>query len=108
MPTIGIGVSDFKNLRTTNKYYIDKTLYIKDIIDNGSEIILITRSRSYDEAIRFFRDFCINTFKDNSYLEKAIISGSVNGKIICRRMAKKNVVFPTYEAIFELMKLLPF
>ena len=47
MPTIGIGVSDFKKLRTTNKYYIDKTLYIKDIIDNGSEIILITRPRSY-------------------------------------------------------------
>ena len=35
----GIGESDFKSLRLKNYYYIDKTMYIKDIIDNSSKVI---------------------------------------------------------------------
>ena len=31
---IGIGTSDFKKLRLKQDYYIDKSMYIKDIIDN--------------------------------------------------------------------------
>ena len=33
MEKIGIGESDFKGLRTRDNYYIDKMMYIKDIID---------------------------------------------------------------------------
>ena len=31
---IGIGESDFRGLRIRKNYYIDKTMYIKDIMDN--------------------------------------------------------------------------
>ena len=34
---IGIGESDFKALIKKDNYFIDKTLYIKDIIDNRSK-----------------------------------------------------------------------
>ena len=33
---IGIGISDFKALRVRKNYFVDKTMYIKDIIDNQS------------------------------------------------------------------------
>ena len=33
---IGIGLSDFKALRLRRNYYIDKTEFIKHIIDNQS------------------------------------------------------------------------
>ena len=61
MAEIGIGVSDFKKLRLTEKYYIDKTMYIKDIIDNGSEVILVTRPRRFGKTLnmstlRYFFD----------------------------------------------------
>lgn len=61
MDEIGIGISDFKKLRLTDKYYIDKTMYIKDIIDNGSEVILITRPRRFGKTLnmstlRYFFD----------------------------------------------------
>lgn len=36
MEGIGIGESDFKMLRLNDYYFIDKSLYIKDIIDNNS------------------------------------------------------------------------
>ena len=44
---IGIGQSDFKILRIKKNYYIDKTEYIKDIIDNESSVVLITRPRRF-------------------------------------------------------------
>ena len=51
MKKIGIGESDFKGLRTRDNYYIDKTMYIKDIIDNESRVILITRPRRFGKTL---------------------------------------------------------
>ena len=51
MKGIGIGVSDFKMLRVRDNYYIDKTKYIKDIIDNQSGVILITRPRRFGKTL---------------------------------------------------------
>ena len=48
---IGIGVSDFKAIRIRDNYYIDKTMYIKDIIDNQSGVILITRPRRFGKTL---------------------------------------------------------
>lgn len=48
---IGIGEGDFKGLRVRNNYYIDKTMYIKDIIDNESRVILITRPRRFGKTL---------------------------------------------------------
>ena len=39
MQGIGIGESDFKMLRLKDNYYIDKTEYIKHIIENQSKVI---------------------------------------------------------------------
>ena len=51
MQGIGIGTSDFKKMRVNDYYYIDKTIYIKDILDNKSEIILITRPRRFGKTL---------------------------------------------------------
>ena len=48
---IGIGQSDFKALRIKENYYIDKTMYIKDIIDNQSNVILVTRPRRFGKTL---------------------------------------------------------
>ncbi len=51
MAGIGIGESDFKGLRLRENYYIDKTMYIKDIIDNESRVILVTRPRRFGKTL---------------------------------------------------------
>jgi hypothetical protein len=61
MKGIGIGESDFKRLRIKDNYYIDKTLYIKHIIDNQSRVILVTRPRRFGKTLnmstlRYFFD----------------------------------------------------
>ena len=48
---IGIGQSDFKILRIKKNYYIDKTKYIKNIIDNESSVVLITRPRRFGKTL---------------------------------------------------------
>ena len=51
MEGIGIGTSDFKKLRIKDYYYIDKTMYIKDILNNKSEIVLVTRPRRFGKTL---------------------------------------------------------
>ena len=51
MEGIGIGTSDFKKLRIKDYYYIDKTMYIKDILKNKSEIVLVTRPRRFGKTL---------------------------------------------------------
>ena len=48
---IGIGISDFKALRVRKNYFIDKSMYIKDIIDNQSGVVLITRPRRFGKTL---------------------------------------------------------
>ena len=51
MQEIGIGESDFKILRLKENYFIDKSLYIKDIIDNTSKVVLVTRPRRFGKTL---------------------------------------------------------
>ncbi|MDQ1351138.1 MAG: hypothetical protein QG657_1440 [Acidobacteriota bacterium] len=43
MKKFAVGESDFKEVISGNYYYVDKSLFIKDIIDRGNKIILIPR-----------------------------------------------------------------
>ena len=51
MQGIGIGESDFRGLRIRDNYYIDKTMYIKDIIDNQARVVLVTRPRRFGKTL---------------------------------------------------------
>ena len=51
MKKILLGVSDFKNLIENNGYYIDKTLFIKELIDIGAQVNLITRPRRFGKTL---------------------------------------------------------
>ena len=71
---IGIGESNFKILRLKNYYFIDKSLYIKDIIDNTSKVILVTRPRRFGKTLnmsmlRYYFDI---KGKDNKELFKGL------------------------------------
>ena len=72
MEGIGIGVSDFKILRIRQNYYIDKTMFIKDIIDNQSSVILITRPRRFGKTLNMsmLKYYFDCTQKDNKELFK--------------------------------------
>ncbi len=49
-----VGVSDFKDMVTGDYYYVDKTLFIKEIIDKGDKILLIPRPRRFGKTLNLF------------------------------------------------------
>jgi hypothetical protein len=49
--TIQIGISDFKKLIQGNNYFVDKSLLIKEFIDNGADIILTPRPRRFGKTL---------------------------------------------------------
>ena len=66
---IGIGESDFRMLRQKQNYYIDKTEFIKNIIDNQSKVVLITRPRRFGKTLnmstlRYYFDNQIENAKE--------------------------------------------
>ena len=46
---IATGTHDFKKIVETNSLYIDKTLFIKDIIDDTSDVVCFTRPRRFEK-----------------------------------------------------------
>ncbi len=38
-----VGISDFRKIREEQYYFVDKSLLIRDIINSGSEVTLLTR-----------------------------------------------------------------
>jgi hypothetical protein len=51
--SLPVGISDFMKMRDpdNNYLYIDKTLMIKDIIEDGAKVILITRPRGWGKTL---------------------------------------------------------
>lgn len=69
---IPIGIDDFRKLRERNCIFLDKSLFIKEIIDDSSEVKLITRPRRFGKTLNLsmLRYFFEKTDEDLSYLFK--------------------------------------
>ena len=113
MQGIAIGESDFKALRTTEDYYIDKTLYIKHIIDNKSRVILVTRPRRFGKTLnmsmlRYYFD-CTQKdskqlFKGLKIMEQGEKYTSKLGYYPCIYMTLKDVRDTNYKDMLRAMK----
>ena len=71
MKKIPIGVDDFKKLIENSAYYIDKTKFIADILDDAAEVKLFTRPRRFGKtlnmsSLKYFFD--INNAVENRKL----------------------------------------
>ena len=113
MHGIGLGESDFRALRTMKNYYIDKTMYIKDIIDNRSKVILVTRPRRFGKTLNMsmLRYYFDCSQKDNKELfeglkimEQGEEYTSKLGYYPCIYLTLKDVNEDTYEKMILNMK----
>ena len=48
---IPTGIKSFRKLREENYYFVDKTRMIKDFLERGSEVTLVTRPRKFEKTI---------------------------------------------------------
>lgn len=113
MQGIGIGVSDFKVLRLKDNYFIDKSLFIKDIIDNQSSVVLITRPRRFGKTLnmsmlRYYFD-CNQKYSDQLFnglkiMEQEEKYTSKQGYYPCIYMTMKDVNDGDYTNMILSMK----
>ena len=109
---IGIGESDFKGLRVRKNYFIDKSMYIKDIIDNQSRVVLVTRPRRFGKTLnmsmlRYFFDCDVKDSKELfnglKIMEQEEKYTSKLGAYPCIYLTMKDLNVSTYE--YMIMQL---
>ena len=71
MKKIPVGIEDFKEIINNNCYYVDKTKFIANILDDGSKVKLFTRPRRFGKTLnmsmlKYFFD--IHNGKENKEL----------------------------------------
>ena len=71
---IGIGYEDYKRFIDDDMYYVDKTMLIRDIVENGGEVTLFTRPRRFGKTLALSM---LRTFFELEY--------DYNGNVIDKR-----------------------
>lgn len=110
---IPIGVEDFKRLIDDGYYFIDKTLMIKELLDQKGMVNLYTRPRRFGKTLNMsmLKRYFEKTEEDNSYLFEGL-KISEAGEKYCQHMGKYPVISislkgmkqPTWEQVFIQFK----
>ncbi|OFI07072.1 putative AAA-ATPase [Clostridium acetireducens DSM 10703] len=96
---IPVGISDFKELIQDNYYFVDKTLFIKDIIEDGAKAILLPRPRRFGKTLNMsmLKYFFEKTQEDNSVLFQNL--EICNYKDIMNYQGKYPVIYISFKDI---------
>ena len=89
MKAIPTGVYDYRELKQENYYSVDKTLMIKDFLERGSEVTLVTRPRRFGKTINMSM---MSEFFDITKDSKEIFKGT---KIMDTPYASELNQYPT-------------
>jgi hypothetical protein len=99
-----VGVSDFREMVTGEYYYVDKTLFIKEVIDKGDKILLIPRPRRFGKTLnlsmlKYFYD-CAGGEENKKIFDSLAIKKA--GPAYLDKMGKHPVIFLSFRNIKEL------
>ena len=89
MKKIPTGIKSFRKLREGDYYFVDKTLMIKDFLESGSEVTLVTRPRRFGKTINMS---ILSEFFDITKDSKEIFKGT---KIMDTPYASELNQYPT-------------
>ncbi|MCL2057822.1 MAG: AAA family ATPase [Oscillospiraceae bacterium] len=70
--TLPIGIDSFRKVRETDRYYVDKTLLIRDFIEAEDEVALVTRPRRFGKTLNMTM---LREFFDITKDSRAIFDG---------------------------------
>jgi hypothetical protein len=102
-----VGESDFKQIIEGNYCYVDKTLFIKEVMDKGDTILLIPRPRRFGKTLnismlKYFYDCCPEEGTKAKY-KKLFDSLAISkaGQEYLDHMGKYPVIFLSFRDIKE-------
>ena len=112
MKKIPIGVEDFKEIRTENYYYIDKTKFIEEILNDGAKVKLFCRPRRFGKTLNMSM---LKTFFDikeaeenrklfdNLYIKNSLVFAE-QGKYPVILISMKEVIGNSLEELYNSLK----
>ncbi|QTA80131.1 AAA ATPase-like domain-containing protein [Desulfonema limicola] len=97
-----IGISDFKMLREQNRYYVDKTLFIKDIIEASAQVLLLPRPRRFGKTLNLsmLRYFFEHGQENQDFLFKNLAIASHD--VFLKHSEKYPVIYLTFKDLKAL------
>ncbi|WP_252235894.1 AAA family ATPase [Clostridium sp. CH2] len=113
LKALPIGVDSFEKLITRDYYYIDKTLLIKDLLDNKADVNLFTRPRRFGKTLNMsmLQYYFEKREEDNVYLFENlnIMKAGVEyishmGQYPVINLSLKSAKQPNFELAFKCMK----
>lgn len=112
MKKIPIGIEDFKEIRTENYYYIDKTKFIEEILNDGAKVKLFCRPRRFGKTLNMSM---LKTFFDikeaeenrklfdNLYIKNSLVFAE-QGKYPVILISMKEVIGNSLEELYNSLK----
>jgi hypothetical protein len=100
-----IGVSDFKEIIKEDLYFVDKSLMIKDLVEDGSKVILLNRPRRFGKTlnmsmIKNFFERTDENIEEKSYLFKDLKVWEYEE--VQKHLGKYPVIYITFKDIKNL------
>ena len=112
MKKIPIGIEDFKEIRTENYYYIDKTKFIEEILNDGAKVKLFCRPGRFGKTLNMSM---LKTFFDikeaeenrklfdNLYIKTSLVFAE-QGKYPVILISMKEVIGNSLEELYNSLK----
>lgn len=113
LKALPIGVDSFEKLITRDYYYIDKTLLIKDLLDNKADVNLFTRPRRFGKTLNMsmIQYYFEKREEDNAYLFENLNIMKAGEEYISHmgqypviNLSLKSAKQPNFELAFKCMK----
>src|SRR3989339_1493291 len=109
MLSLSIGISDFKAIIEKPCDYVDKTLFIRDILHDNAGVILLTRPRRFGKTLNMMMlKYFLDLREDNQPLFQHL--NIEKEKTLCQRhqnqypviyLTLKDIKEPNYERMYE-------
>jgi hypothetical protein len=107
-----LGIDDFEKLRKNDFYYIDKSLLIKELLNNRSEVSLFTRPRRFGKSLNLsMLQHYFEIGKDSSNLFEGLKIMDTGEKYLSHMnrypvimLSLKSADQNTFDASFQLLK----
>ena len=116
MKKLPIGQSDFRRVRTDDDYYVDKSLFIKEILDDSALVLLLPRPRRFGKTLNLSMLRYFFEKNDREEETKRLFHGLAieREEVFQTHCARYPVIFLTFKDIkflqfddaFEAIKLL--
>ena len=102
MKKIPIGVENFKEIINNNCYYVDKTKFIEEILNDGSKIKLFTRPRRFGKTLNMSTIKHFFDIKNNGENRKLFNNLDIEKSVYIKEQGQYPIIFISMKGIKDI------